>query len=154
MQPELKGNDYILQRFLKPEARKDIIEMFEHFKVVPHAMIDVSDGLSSDLLHICNQSEVGCKLYEEKIPIDPSAYNLALNFNLDATTCALNGGEDYELLFTMDPDDFEKIKNSPDVTPIGYITKQEEGTKLVSKSNIEHDLTAQGWSSFNKEEEN
>jgi thiamine-monophosphate kinase len=147
-QPDLEGFDYILERQLKPEARRDVIEYLNEIGVIPTAMIDVSDGLSSEILHICHQSNVGCRLYEDKIPIDPQTYSTAREFDLDPTVCALSGGEDYELLFTIRQDDYEKIKGSPLLTTIGYITDEGEGAQLIDKSGGLHPLTAQGWNSF------
>lgn len=147
-QPDLEGNDYILERQLKPEARMDVVEYLAEIGVTPTAMIDVSDGLSSETLHICGQSNVGCRLYEEKIPIDPTTYAMAREFNLDPTVCALSGGEDYELLFTVEQGDYEKIKGSPLLSVIGHITDVSEGVQLVDKSGGMHELTAQGWNSF------
>ena len=148
VQPDLDGNDYILQRQLKPEARKDIPVLLEKLEVKPTAMIDVSDGLASEILHLCTQSEVGCSLYEDKIPIDPAAYNMAREFNLDPTVCALSGGEDYELLFTIDSADYPKVKANPDITVIGHMTNKKEGVNLITKGGTTHPLTAQGWDSL------
>lgn len=150
IQPDLDGNDYILQRQLKPEARKDIPVLLQKLEVKPTSMIDISDGLASEILHLCNQSEVGCNLYEDKIPIDPSAYNMAREFNLDPTVCALSGGEDYELLFTIDQADYPKIKANPDISVIGHMTAKKEGTNLITKSGTSHPLTAQGWDALMK----
>lgn len=150
IQPDLEGKDYILERQLKPEARRDIIQLLNDLKVVPTAMIDISDGLASEILHICRQSNVGCELYEEKIPIDPQTFDTARQFGLDPTLCALSGGEDYELLFTINIDDFDKIKNDPDITVIGHMTNPEKGRNLISKSGSSHPLTAQGWDSLLK----
>lgn len=147
-QPDLEGNDYILERQLKPEARRDIIEFLQERSVVPTSMIDVSDGLSSEILHLCAESKVGCTLYEEKIPIDPTTYNVAREFGLDPTVCALSGGEDYELLFTIRQDDYEKIKGSMLITVVGHMTDPSEGAKMVDKSGGVHELKAQGWNSF------
>jgi len=147
-QPDLEGNDYILERQLKPEARMDVVEYLAEIGVTPTAMIDVSDGLSSEILHLCSQSNVGCNLYEEKIPIDSTTYNMAREFNLDPTVCALSGGEDYELLFTIAQSDYEKIKGSALLSVIGHMTDATEGTNLIDKSGGLHDLTAQGWNSF------
>lgn len=149
IQPDLEGFDYLLERQLKPEARKDIIEKLRALKVAPTAMIDISDGLSSEILHICNASNLGCKLYEEKIPIDTLTYNTAREFELDPTTCALNGGEDYELLFTIHQDEYDKIKNDPDFTVVGYMTDGFDGAILIDKSGGQHALLAQGWKVFN-----
>ena len=145
IQPDIEGNDYILERQLKPEARKDIPELLKVLEIKPTAMIDVSDGLASEIMHICSQSGVGCNLYEEKIPIDPMTFSRAREFNLDPTTCALNGGEDYELLFTMDIGYFEKVKESMDISVIGHIVKESEGHNLIAKAGTVHPLKAQGW---------
>ncbi len=145
VQPDLGGNDYILERQLKPEARKDIPPLLKLLEVKPTSMIDISDGLASEILHITTQSDVGCNLYEEKIPIDPSTYNTAREFNMDPTTCALSGGEDYELLFTIRQEDFSKIKANPDITVIGHITHAKDGVNLITKGGTSHPLTAQGW---------
>ncbi|MBC7913496.1 MAG: thiamine-phosphate kinase [Pyrinomonadaceae bacterium] len=148
IQPDLEGKDYIIERQLKPEARKDIIAVLKDIDVKPTAMIDISDGLSSEIIHICTQSEKGCKLYEDKLPIDPMTYDTAREFNLDPTVCALSGGEDYELLFTVAQTDFEKIRNNPDISIIGHITEKAAGMNLVSRSEVLHPLKAQGWNSF------
>jgi len=150
MQPELKGNEYIVGRQLKPEARMDLIYEFEELGLVPNSMIDISDGLSSELFHICTQSKVGVNIYEDKLPIDKSTYDTAVEFKLDPITCALNGGEDYELLFTIAQDDFEKIKKHADISTIGYITDQKDGMNLVTKSGNAVPLKAQGWQHFNQ----
>ncbi|TXC85446.1 thiamine-phosphate kinase [Luteibaculum oceani] len=148
VQPDLSGHDYILERQLKPEARKDVIEMFEKMELKPTAMIDISDGLASEAIHIAAQSGMGVTLHEEKIPIDPSTYNTARDFNLDPTVVALNGGEDYELLFTISQSDYDKIKGSPHFTPVGYITADKEVYRFVDRQNGEHELQAQGWDAF------
>jgi thiamine-monophosphate kinase len=148
IQPDLEGKDYIVERQLKPEARRDIVELLKEIDVRPTAMIDISDGLASEILHICRQSDKGCNLYEDKIPIDPMTYETARQFNLDPTVCALSGGEDYELLFTVKQADYEKIKFKLDVTIIGYITEPAAGCHLVTKSGNVHPITAQGWSAF------
>ena len=154
MQPVLEGNDYVLERQLKPEARADIIRLMAEEKIAPTSMIDVSDGLSSDLLHLCTDSEVGCNLYEEKIPIDHTTFNTALEFKLDPTMCALSGGEDYELLFTISQKEYDKIKENPNVAVIGHITDKAEGNNLISKDGTLYPLTAQGWDALlNKEED-
>ncbi len=145
IQPDLEGNDYILERQLKPEARIDIVSMLNTLGIIPTSMIDVSDGLASELLHLCTQSEVGAQIYEEKIPLDPMTFDRAREFSLDPTMCAMNGGEDYELLFTIDMKDYEKLQNNPDITFIGHITPKEGGVNLVTRSNTEHPITAQGW---------
>lgn len=148
IQPDLEGKDYIIERQLKPEARKDIVEYLRDHGIKPTAMIDISDGLASEVKHLCKQSNVGCQVYEEKIPIDQMTYDTAREFGLDPTTCALNGGEDYELLFTITQSDYDKIKNSPDITVIGHMTDAASGCQLVSKSNNIHELKAQGWKAF------
>lgn len=150
LQPDLEGKDYILERQLKPEARKDIIELLRNLRVKPTSMIDVSDGLSSEILHLCTGSKTGVELYEEKIPIDPLTYDTAREFNLDPTLCVLSGGEDYELLFTVDIGDYEKIKNSMDISIIGHITSESKGHLMVSKSGTVHELKAQGWNALLK----
>lgn len=150
IQPDLEGKDYIVERQLKPEARGDIISILKELKIKPTSMIDVSDGLASEILHICTQSAKGCTLYEDKIPIDPMTYETAREFSLDPTVCALSGGEDYELLFTIKQSDFEKIKFDADISIIGHITEAAAGCNLVSKSGNVHELKAQGWNAFNK----
>jgi thiamine-monophosphate kinase len=144
IQPDLTGHDYILERQLKPEARTDIVDMLRLEKVLPTAMIDISDGLSSELMHICSQSKVGCRVYTEKLPIDAATGIAAEELNLDVLTCALNGGEDYELLFTVDIKDHARIKDNPAVHIIGHITEPEDGTNLVSSGQFIQ-LKAQGW---------
>lgn len=153
VQPDLEGHDYILERQLKPEARVDINELLNKLEVVPSSMIDVSDGLSSEMLHVCKASGKGCNIYEEKIPIDPTTYNTAREFNLDPTVCALNGGEDYELLFTIDLKDYDKIKGNPNFTVIGHITEEAQGCNLITKSGTVYPLTAQGWNALQDAEE-
>jgi thiamine-monophosphate kinase len=151
VQPDLEDQDYIVGRILKPEARKDIIKFFAAENILPTAMIDISDGLSSDLLHICKQSDKGCVLYEEKIPVNENARQFAYKLELDPTACALSGGEDYELLFTVDEKDIEKIKSNADITVIGYITGEEEGKKIITRGGNKHDLVAQGWNPIKAE---
>jgi thiamine-monophosphate kinase len=148
IQPDLEGEKYIVGRILKPEARKDIIKFFEDQKLQPTSMIDVSDGLSSEILHICKQSKLGCVLHEEKIPVAEETRMAAFKFNLDPTACALSGGEDYELLFTVDQDDYHKIKDSTDISIIGYLTPEEEGAHIFTKGGGKHAITAQGWNAF------
>lgn len=150
LQPDLDGKDYILERQLKPEARKDVIELLKGLNIHPTSMIDVSDGLSSEILHLCSQSDVGIELYEEKIPIDPQTYDTAREFNLDPTMCTLSGGEDYELLFTIDISEYDKVKNLPDFTVIGHITNKEKGCNMIAKSGSVHELKAQGWNALLK----
>lgn len=150
LQPDLEGKDYILERQLKPEARQDIPQTLKDLGIRPTAMIDISDGLSSEILHLCKQSDLGVELYEEKLPIDPLTFETAREFNLDPTVCALSGGEDYELLFTMDMMDYEKIKNSMDITVIGHMTNVAKGCLMVAKAGSVHELTAQGWNALLK----
>jgi thiamine-monophosphate kinase len=150
MQPDLEGNDYILGRQLKPEARTDVIKLIKGIGVKPTSMIDISDGLASEMLHICIQSGVGCNLYEDKIPIDVTTSALAMEFGIDPTTCALNGGEDYELLFTIAQSDYEKVKGVEGISVIGHLTEKNEGYHLISKSGTVVPITAQGWDAFLK----
>lgn len=148
IQPDLEGKDYIIERQLKPEARIDIVDVLSKMQIVPTSMIDVSDGLASELMHICTQSEKGCTIYEDKIPLDPMTYETARELGLDPTVCALNGGEDYELLFTIKQSDYDKLKHDVDISVIGHITDKNSGLKMVSKSNVVHELKAQGWNAF------
>lgn len=148
VQPDLENENYIVGRILKPEARKDIIDFFEQNNILPTSMIDVSDGLSSEILHICKQSNVGCVLYEEKIPIAEETKLAAFKFHLDPTACALSGGEDYELLFTVKQDDFDVISKNPGISVIGYMTDEEAGTHIFTKGGSKHPITAQGWNAF------
>jgi thiamine-monophosphate kinase len=148
VQPDLENEKYIVGRILKPEARKDIVGFLAEAGITPTSMIDISDGLSSEILHICRQSNVGAVLYEEKLPIIEETKQAAFKFNMDPTTCALSGGEDYELLFTIAQDDFEKIGNTNDISVVGYITDQEAGTHIITKGGNKHPVTAQGWNAF------
>ena len=148
-QPDFTGKEYLLERQLKPEARRDIIEALRKAGVQPTAMMDVSDGLSSELLHICTQSGVGCSVYEDKLPIDFQAAALAEEMNLNIVTCALNGGEDYELVFTCSLDDYEKLIPIDDLYIVGHITKPEYGCNLIGRNGEELPLKAQGWNAFN-----
>lgn len=148
VQPDLEGEKYIVGRILKPEARKDIIDYFAQNKITPTSMIDVSDGLSSEVLHLCKQSKVGCVLYEEKIPILEDTKQAAFKFNLDPTACALSGGEDYELLFTLKQDDYDTISKNSDISVIGYITDEEAGAHIFTKGGNKFPITAQGWNAF------
>ena len=147
-QPELNKHKYLLQRQLRPEARKDILDIFKKMNVLPTAMIDLSDGLASEILHICKNSTVGARLFEEKIPIDPSVIKVAEEFNINPTTCALNGGEDYELLFTVKKEDALKFKHHPDFTKIGEITRENKKAFLILKGGERHKIVAQGWDSL------
>lgn len=151
VQPDLQGNDHVIGRFLKPEARTDIVSRLQNQEIVPTSMIDISDGLSSEILHLCNKSGVGCVLYEDKIPMHDQAREVAYGFNIDPTMCALNGGEDYELLFTVAQADYEKIAGLADMHIIGYMTKPEEGTKLHTRGGNVHNLVAQGWNPIQDE---
>ncbi len=144
-QPDLEGQAYIVGRLLKPEARKDIIEYFTEAEILPTSMIDVSDGLSSELLHICKKSNTGCVLYEDKLPFNDEMKEFAYKLKLDPTACALSGGEEYELLFTIAQSDFEKIKTNPAISIIGYITEPEHGKKIITRAGNTYDLVAQGW---------
>lgn len=144
-QPDLENQAYIVGKLLKPEARKDIVQWFQENQIQPTAMIDVSDGLSSDIMHICKQSGTGCVLYEDKIPFNEEAREFAYKLKLDPTACALSGGEDYELLFTVDQKDFEAIRQNPYLSVIGYITPAEEGMHLITRGGNKHALVAQGW---------
>ena len=144
-QPDLSGYDYILQRQLKPEARLDIVDLLEKLEVVPTSMIDISDGLASEIMHIADQSFVGADIYEEKLPIDPLTSQSAAEFNLVPTTCALNGGEDYELLFTIKQTDYEKIKGNPNLSVIGHITGDEAPCRMIGRGGEPISLRAQGW---------
>lgn len=148
IQPDLEGEKYIVGRILKPEARTDVVDFFAKNDITPTSMIDVSDGLSSEILHLCKGSKVGCVLYEEKIPIAEETRAAAFKFNLDPTACALSGGEDYELLFTVKQDDYEKLAANADVSVIGYLTDEEAGAHIITKGGSKHAITAQGWNAF------
>ena len=147
-QPDLEPYTYLVERQLKPEARTDIISLLESLEVIPTSMIDISDGLSSEVLHLCKSSKVGCDLYEDKIPLDPQMMTTCEEFNVDSTTIAINGGEDYELLFTIDQSDFDKIKGNPNLTVIGFIKEQSDGAHLVTRSETRVPIEAKGWKSF------
>jgi thiamine-monophosphate kinase len=149
LQPKLEGYDYILQRQLKPEARKDMVEAFRNLGIKPTSMIDISDGLSSEILHLCKNSELGCHVYEEKIPYDRQTKSIAEEFNINPLVAALNGGEDYELLFTLPLSDYDKITNDPDITIIGHMTNKEAGAMLVTTGGSLIPLVAQGWNHMN-----
>jgi thiamine-monophosphate kinase len=148
VQPDLENESYIVGRLLKPEARKDIIAFFEEQNILPTSMMDVSDGISSEVLHLCKQSGLGCRIYEEKIPVSDQSRQAAFKFGLDPTVCALNGGEDYELIFTLKQEDHEKIVLNEEISVIGYMTDIEEGSKLLTKGGNSFDITAQGWNAF------
>lgn len=147
-QPDLDAYSYLIERQLKPEARTDIRTLLFALEIKPTAMIDVSDGLSSEIIHICKQSKVGCNLYEEKIPVDPQFINVCEEFNIDSTTVAINGGEDYELLFTIALEDFDKIKGNPNFTVIGHLTQESEGIHLITRANTKIPLKARGWNAL------
>jgi len=148
MQPDLEGKEYIVGRQLRPEARTDIIELLDEIGIIPTAMIDISDGLSSEIFHLCDHSKIGMRVYEDKLPIDQQTYDTALEFNLAPTTCAMNGGEDYELLFTLPQADYDKVKNSIELTVIGYCTEPHLGIEMITKSGNVVSLEAQGWENF------
>jgi thiamine-monophosphate kinase len=150
LQPDLEGNDYILERQLKPEARIDIKDILKEKGIHPTSMIDISDGLASEILHLCIQSNVGCNLFEEKIPMDGLTSSRAHEFKMDPTICALSGGEDYELLFTIPQSDYDKVKGHPDFTVIGHITDKASGVNMITRSGSSVELTAQGWDAFLK----
>ena len=152
MQPKLEGYDYIIQRHMRPEARTDIIYEFQNIGIVPTSMMDISDGLASEIIHICMQSGVGARIFEDKLPIDQRTFDAGFEFKIDPTTCALNGGEDYELLFTIGQDDYEKIKNHNDIHFIGYISEKKEGAILITKNENVVPIQAQGWVHFQKGE--
>ena len=145
VQPDLEGETYVIGRMLKPEARKDIIDFFEQSQIVPTAMMDISDGLSSEILHICKQSNLGCVLYEEKIPIHEEMKKAVYKFEMDPTACALSGGEDYELLFTIPQTEYEKLVLNEQISVIGYMTELEKGSHIITKGGNKYAITAQGW---------
>lgn len=151
IQPDLDGYDYLLERQLKPEARKDVIKFLKDLDVLPTSMIDVSDGLASELFHLCKQANLGCQVYDEKFPIDTKVSTTAIDFNIDPATCVLNGGEDYELLFSIKQEDFDKIKGNPHMTVIGHFTSKDSGLYMIDKQGAAIELKAQGWNHFNKE---
>ncbi len=148
MQPDISKYAYVVERQLKPEARKDIVEMLQKAGVQPTAMIDISDGLASEILHLCKRSGTGATIYEEKIPVDRRTAQTAHEFNIDPATCALSGGEDYELLFSINQEDYEKIKDLPGIHAIGHITGADQGANMVTSSGQVVELVAQGWDSF------
>ncbi|MGV3461504.1 MAG: thiamine-phosphate kinase [Flavobacterium sp.] len=150
-QPDLDAYTYLIERQLKPEARRDVKGLLAALDIKPTSMIDVSDGLSSEIIHLCKQSGVGCNLYEEKIPIDPQFINVTEEFNIDSTTVAINGGEDYELLFTIKMEDFDKIKGNPNFTIIGHMTQESEGINLITRANTSIPLKARGWNALSEE---
>ncbi len=145
VQPDLEGESYVIGRLLKPEARKDIIAFFEKQEITPTAMMDISDGLSSEILHICKDSGLGCVLYEEKIPVAEEMKTAAYKFEIDPTACALSGGEDYELLFTVSQSDYDKLVLNEEISVVGYMTGADEGATIITKGGNKHAVTAQGW---------
>ena len=145
VQPDLEGESYVIGRLLKPEARKDIVEFFAEQAITPSSMIDISDGLSSEIIHICRESRLGCVLYEEKIPVSEEMKKAAFKFEIDPTACALSGGEDYELLFTIPQADYDKLVLSEQVSVVGYMTGEEEGMHILTRGGNKHPITAQGW---------
>ncbi len=150
-QPDLEAYTYLIERQLRPEARKDVRTFLHALEIKPTAMIDISDGLSSEIMHICKQSNVGCNLYEDKLPLDPTLISVCEEFQIDATTVAINGGEDYELLFTIDIGDFEKIKGNPNFTIIGHMTQPSEGMHLITRADTKIELKARGWDAIKEE---
>lgn len=150
IQPDLDGFDYIIERQLKPEARKDVIGFLQELEVLPTSMIDISDGLASEVLHLCKASNTGAMIYNARLPIDTTTSTSAIDFNLDPVTCVLNGGEDYELLFTISQTDYDKIKGNPHMTVIGYMTTSDQGTYLVDSNESLVPLRAQGWNHFSE----
>lgn len=151
-QPDLENYTYLIERQLKPEARQDIQKLLHDLEVVPTAMIDISDGLTSEILHICKQSKMGCSLFEDKLPLDPQLISVCEEFQVDSTTIAINGGEDYELLFTIALDDYDKIKGNPNLTVIGHMTDASNGTNLITRNNEAIPLKARGWNALKEEE--
>lgn len=150
-QPDLSMYTYIVERQLKPEARRDIVELLQKLEVKPTSMIDISDGLSSEVIHLCKQSKVGVDIYENKIPLDPQVISTCEEFNIDSTTVALNGGEDYELLMTISQEDYPKIKGNPNLTVIGYMTEEERGMHLVTRAEQKIPIIAKGWNALNNQ---
>jgi thiamine-monophosphate kinase len=148
VQPDLEGEAYVIGRLLKPEARKDIIQFFANSEIIPTAMMDISDGLSSELIHICRDSQLGCVIYEDKIPVAEEMKRAAFKFEIDPTACALSGGEDYELLFTIPQSEYEKIVLNEQISVIGYMTEAEEGSHIITRGGSRHKITAQGWNQF------
>jgi thiamine-monophosphate kinase len=145
VQPDLEGEAFVIGKLLKPEARKDIVEFFETQGIMPTSMIDISDGLSSEILHICRQSNLGCVLYEEKIPVAEEMKKAAFKFEIDPTACALSGGEDYELLFTIPQSDYDKLVLHEGISVVGYMTDPDQGARIITKGGGKHPITAQGW---------
>jgi thiamine-monophosphate kinase len=153
-QPDLDPYSYLIERQLKPEARKDIGPLLKELGVKPTSMIDISDGLSSEIIHLCKNSQVGANLFEEKIPLDPAVISVCEEFDIDSTTIALSGGEDYELLFTISQEDYDKIKANPNLTVIGHMTEEKEGMHLITRANQKLPLIARGWNSMEESNDN
>ncbi|MFA5575196.1 MAG: thiamine-phosphate kinase [Brumimicrobium sp.] len=152
IQPDLDGYDYILERQLKPEARKDIVKLLKDLGVKPTSMIDISDGLASEVLHLCKQSNLGANIYDDKLPIDPKTSTTAIDFDISPTTAVMNGGEDYELLFSIKQEDFDKIKGNPNLTVIGHFTAKDSGVYLIDRQGAAFEIKAQGWNHFKKKD--
>ncbi|MFY0482831.1 thiamine-phosphate kinase [Flavobacterium sp. PLA-1-15] len=150
-QPDLDAYTYLIERQLRPEARKDVRTLLHALEIKPTSMIDISDGLSSEIIHLCKKSKVGCNLYEDKLPIDPQLINVCEEFNIDSTTVAINGGEDYELLFTIKMEDFDKIKGNPNFTIIGHMTQESEGIHLITRADTKIELRARGWNALSED---
>jgi thiamine-monophosphate kinase len=148
VQPDLENETYVIGRLLKPEARRDIVDFFAEQNILPTAMMDISDGLSSEVLHICKDSNLGCVLYEDKIPISEDMKKAAFKFEIDPTACALSGGEDYELLFTVSQDDYDKLVLNENISVVGYMTDAEEGANIITRGGSRHPITAQGWNAL------
>lgn len=150
-QPDLEQYSYLVERQLRPEARTDVRTLLHALEIKPTSMIDISDGLSSEIIHLCKKSKIGCNLYEDKLPLDPQLISVCEEFNIDSTTVAINGGEDYELLFTIKMEDFEKIKANPNFTIIGHMTQESEGIHLITRANTKIELRARGWNALEEE---
>jgi len=150
VQPDLEGESYVIGRLLKPEARKDIIEFLAKESIVPTSMMDISDGLSSEILHICKDSNLGCVLYEDKLPVAEEMKKAAFKFEIDPTACALSGGEDYELLFTIPQSEYDKLVLNEEISVVGYMTEPEQGAHIITKGGGKHAITAQGWNHLAK----
>ena len=150
-QPDLEQYSYLVERQLRPEARTDVRTLLHALEIKPTSMIDISDGLSSEIIHLCKKSKIGCNLYEDKLPLDPQLISVCEEFNIDSTTVAINGGEDYELLFTIKMEDFEKIKANPNFTIIGHMTQESGGIHLITRANTKIELRARGWNALEEE---
>jgi len=153
VQPDLEGESYVIGRLLKPEARKDIVAFLAEKEIMPTSMIDISDGLSSEVIHLCRDSRLGCVLYEEKIPVAEEMKKAAFKFEIDPTACALSGGEDYELLFTLPQSEYDKLVLNEQISVVGYMTAEEEGMNIITKGGNKHQITAQGWNHLENQDE-